>query len=232
MSKVAKKLLCICLTVILALGLFACGSEKSDDEKKVTTGQEEQKEEKKPEPYAKGTVEGNHFESAWLNMQADFSEEYVMATEEEIEQIQSAGSEEMLNEEGQEMMEDAEEAGNVTNEMMVMALTGNPNCTLVVEKLPLENFTEKQYLEITKEGLQASVTDEIQIEVKDDMPTVTIAGVEYMCLEAVMSANGVELNSNTYVHIKDGYAIVLNATFDASTEQQKDELLAAFKPIK
>lgn len=220
----------------LVFGLTACGSKSEkpkEPEKKVTddadkTKKEEPEKKEEPKPYTKGKVEGNHFESEWLNMKADFSDQYVMATAEEIANIQSAGSEELLNEEGQEIIDNAQ---NVTNEMMAVALGGNPNCTLIVEKLPMENMTEKQYLEITKQSLLNSITDELKIAMRGEMPTVTIAGEDYMCLMADMHMGEVKLKSNTYVRMKDGYAIVFNATFDENTEAQKDEMLATFQPI-
>lgn len=258
----AKRLCCLCLAMFLVLGLAACSSkddntadkkqsttdnadkekqeekqkedqdENKEDEPKDETEEQQKETGEEPEPYAQGTVDGNHFESAWLNMQADFSDEYIMATAEEIAQIQSAGSDMMLNEDGQEAIDGAQEAGTVTNEMMVMALSGIPNCTIAVEKLPMDNMTAKQYLMITKQNLVASITDELKIVIKGAMPTVVIAGEEFMSIEATMYMNGVELNSNTYVRVKDGYAIVINATFDESTAQQKDELLAVFQPMK
>lgn len=235
MNKKMKRLYCLCLAMILVLGLVACGSKKEkveEPKKKVTDEADKEKKEDKPQPYAKGKVEGNHFESEWLNMQADFSDQYVMASEEEMAQMQSAGSEVLLGEDGQEVVDQAQEEGKMVNEMMVLAPTGNPNCTVAVEKLPLKNFTAKQYLEATKQNLLNSITDELKIAMRGAMPIVEIAGEEFMCLRADMNMQGTRMSSNTYVRIKDGYAIVINATYNNDTEAQKDELLAVFKPMK
>lgn len=234
MNKMLKRLCCLCLAMLLMFSFAACGSKnnKPAKAKKSTTDNADKTKKEKPKPYAKGTVEGNHFESEWLNMKADFSDQYVMATEEEIAQMQSEGSEIMMNEEGQEIMDEAQEDGTVTNEMMVVAVSGTPNCTIVVEKLPLKNMTEKQYLQSTKEGLLSSMTEEVKIAVRGEMPTVVIAEEDYLCLQADISMGDIVMRSNTYVRIKDGYAVVINATFDADTETQKDEMLAAFQPIK
>lgn len=239
MSKMMRKLCCLCLAASLVLGLAACGSkkEKAPEPKKNTTDdadktKKKEEPEEKPEPYAKGTVAGNHFESAWLNMQADFSETYVMASEDEISQMQSTGSQLMMDEEGKENADAVQREGIMTNEMMAVAVEGIPNCTLAVEKLALQNMTAKQYLQATRDALIQSITDDYKIAAKGAMPTVTIAGEEYMCLQATMHIEDLKLNSNTYVRIKDGYAVVLNVTFDESTEKQKEELLAAFKPMK
>lgn len=236
MSKTMKKLSCILLAMVLVVGLAACGSKKdsSSEQKEATeeVDKEAKKEEEKPKPYVKGSVEGNHFESEWLNMQADFSDEYVMATEEEIAEMQSAGSEVLMNEEGQEAIEKTEEAGTVTNEMMVLALDGIPNCTVAVEKLALENITAKQYLTKTRDELIANMTEEFPIAFRGTLPAVMIAGEEFLCLRADMTVNGVLMSSDSYVRIKDSYAILINATYNKDTEDKKDELLSVFQPME
>lgn len=242
MRKQMKRLCCLCLALLLVFSLSACRSKKNsivgrkmsatdDADRKDEPEVEPDKNKETEEPYTKGMISGNRFESEWLNIQADFPEQYIMATEDEIAQLQSKGADQMMTEEGQEMIDKSQEMGNVTYEMMAVALSGNPNCTLAVERLPFKNFTAKQYLEITKQNLLKTITDDYKIVIKGIMPTVTIAEEEYTCLQAVMYMNGMEMNSNTYVRVKDGYAIVINATFNADTEQKKDELLATFKPL-
>lgn len=243
MSKVMKRVLCICLSAVLVMGVSACGSKKNSDDaddNKAAVEQEQQAEQKEepeqpeekeeaPEPYVKGTIEGNHYESAWLNMQADFSEDYVMATEEGIAQLQDAGSG-IVDEETQEAIDDAQEAGTSTTEMMVVGLTGDPNCTVAVEKLGFD-FNEIQYLEVAKKTLTAGITEEIEIEIKEEMPTVTIAGEEYTCMEATMTMYGINMNTNIYARAKDDYMVIINVTFTDDTAEQKDDLLAAFQPL-
>lgn len=242
MSKVMKRVLCICLSAVLVMGAAACGSKKnSGDDNRAAVEQEQQAEQKEepeqpeekeeaPEPYVKGTVEGNHFESAWLNMQADFSEDYVMATEEEIAQMQAVGMEVMeVGEETQERLEEAQAAGIASYEMMVMALTGIPNCSVTVEKLALQNITEKQYLKAACDNLIASISDDLKIVVSGALLIVSIAGEDFMCMEATLNMSGVKMNSNTYVRAKDGYMIVITMSFTGETEEQKDALLDAFR---
>lgn len=236
MSKRFGRLGCLFLAIILVFSLAACGAKKDSGEDKTEAKTEDTKKEEpkkeEPEPYVKGTVEGNHFESEWLNMKADFSEDYVMATEEEIAQMQSAGSEILMGEEGQEKVDKAQEAGVMTNEMMVASVNGVPNSTVAVEKLTLANMTAEQYLDATEKQLLASMTEEVQISISAERPAVTIAGEDYLCLMASVTVSGVSMESYSYVRIKDGYAVVINTTFTTDTEQQKDELLAMFQPLK
>lgn len=67
--------------------------------------------------------------------------------------------------------------------------------------------------------------------IQDGEPTV-IAGQEYQCLKAVMSINGMEVNSHVYVRVKDGYGITINTSCSADTEQQKEEILQAFQSMR
>lgn len=236
MKKGMKKLLCICLTLMLGLGLSACGSDnkstasepKTENVKEKAEKSEAVKEEVKEEPYVQGTVSGNHYESAWLNMKADFSDQFIMATQEEIEQAQSAGSEEMLTEDGKELVEEA----TVINEMMVVGIYGIPNCTIAVEKLPLANYTTAQYLEASKANIEASVTEDVGVTLDPEITKVEIAGQEYQCLKMVITTEGVELNSDIYLRVKDSYGVMINVTYNADSAAAKDEILAAFQPMK
>lgn len=246
MKNAMKKLCCIGLTFVFVLGLSACGAkepavsekdpapvvETEEDKKEVEQPEKEPEAEPEADAFVKGTIEGNHYENAWLNMQADFPDDYVMATAEEIAQMQQAGSDMLLNEDGQETMEKGQENSEGGTEMTAVNVSGLPNCTLAVEKLPMKNFTAEQYLEASKKLLEAGVTDEIEMEVSEEMPTVTIAGEDYLCLQIKMTVQGITMNSNNYVRIKDGYAIALNVTYSPETEAGRDEILDIFQPVQ
>lgn len=236
MRKSLKKLCCVGAAVLLVFGLSAC-SPKEDNaasqKGNITDNAENKKDETskkniKTGPYEKGTVEGNHFESVWLNMQADFSDEYTILSEEEVDKLQAQGS--AINGSSQE--EDAEELEAIKNEMMVMSLEGIPYCAMVIQKLPTENISDKEYLEIIGPSMAKSMSGQFEVEIKEETPTVIIAEEEYTCLQLVMYMDDIEMNSNVYVQMRDNYAITLNVVFDPSTEQQKDELLAAFQPME
>lgn len=220
-----KKIACLCMSMFLMLGLTGCSSKKEEDKPKKDKTVEKTK--KKKIVYTKGKVEGNHFESAWMNMQADFSDQYIMATEEEISQLQSQGSDMM----GLEGMEESA-SQTVINEMMAVGLSGIPNCSVIVEKLALKNMTAKQYLEVAKQQLLNSMTDDFKVGMRSAITTVKIAEEDFSNLHASILTGGVSLYSDSYVRIKDGRAIVINVTYNETTKAQKDEILATFKPIK
>lgn len=231
-NKKMKRLLSVGLALFLMAGLVGCssGSDEPKDTKTSTEApSEEEDTEEEAKPYERGTIDGNHFESAWLNIQADFSDQYVMLTEEEIAQAQSTGSELILNEDGQETLEETDTTGY---EMMVSGLNGVPNCTLGVEKLPLSNMTAAQYLEAAKQNFEQMSSADVEITALDEVPTVAIAGQDYQCLQLLVNTQGVQVNSNTYVRIQDGYAVLFNVTFTDDTAAQKDELLATFQVIE
>lgn len=230
-----KRLLGICLAIFLMTGLAGCSSDSGEpkdsntENEAVTENDVSEAEPEETKPYEKGTIDGNHFESAWLNVKADFSDQYVMLTEEEIAQAQTTGSEMMFDEQGQAALAESDSTGY---EMMVSGVNGIPNCTLGVERLPFSNMTVDQYIEAAKQSFEQVSSADTEISISEEIPIVAIAGQDYKCLQMTINVQGIQAHSNTYVRIQDEYAVLFNVTFTDDTAAQKDELLATFQALE
>lgn len=237
-----KRLWMILAAFMLSAALAGCsgGSDGGKEDKsqkqeeKKEQDEDKQKEDAKEEvkEYAPGTVDGNHYESEWMNVRIDLPEGFVMATEEEIANIQEAGVQ-FLDDEEKDKLNNALDEGTTFYEMMAATLTGSPNVNISVEKLPYKNATAEQYADVTKEVVEKSMTNGMTASFQDGTTDAVLGGQEYKCIAgtANVQAEGVsaDLNMDMYIRVQDGYAIVVNITYTADTVAQKDELLAAFQ---
>lgn len=221
MLKSFKQVVRVGLCMLLVLGIDGCKTEEKNPEEDVI----------KVEPYTKGKVEGNHYENSWLNLQADFSDEIYIVEEEQILQAQRVGSHALYENKKQEDLEKVNKNGVVTYEVMAMYMTGSPNCSLVVEKLPFTTMTEKIYLEATKKNILAGTNAGVQIIISDTTSTIQLGDKTFTGIKCTISANGRTVESEVYVRIQNGHAIVFNVTYDENTKDLKDSLIEAFKPL-
>ena len=213
-----KRYVLIWAAVLILISLAATGctfakktAEKKSEvkaaqEQKKEEPEEEEKEEEKTEEYKKGTVNGSHFESEWMNIRIDLPESLTMASDEDIADAVDVGKA-YTTEERADLIEETYEQGTVIYEMMAAAAPGIPNINIVVQNTGMKNITSKQLAEYAKQNLESSLEEGAAYTPVEDIHTVEIAGESYECLKAKLSANGVQINSGLYVRVKSEYSI-------------------------
>ena len=176
--------------------------------------------------YKKGSVNGAHFESEYLNLQFTAPEGYTMQTEEQLLEFIDFGAEFI---DGIDVNLDYTKATTV-DEMVVSEPAGLPNLSLMVEKLPLSSMTEEAYIKQLKEMLpQASSS--MTFTFADELTTVEIAGKSYQKLSVVTEAYGMEMLQDYLFHKSGNRMIGFIVTYSAETTQEMQDLLDLFASL-
>ncbi len=208
--------------------------EEEQDEKQEGQGEEQnlaqkQDGEQTAEEYERGTVNGNYYESKWLGIKLNLSDDYVMATQEEFEQARETGADLIMTEEAQEKYDAA--AAAVVPEMAAVCLDGSAarmNISIAVEKLPLSNMTVEQYVTLARSGMENSVAGGTEM-VFGDTSEVEIAGETYVKQPLTTSVQGMSANIDMYMRIKDGRIALITLTYLPEQAAQADELIASIE---
>jgi hypothetical protein len=117
---------------------------------------------------------------------------------------------------------------NTVYEMMVSSIIGSPNIILIVEKLPLNNMTEEQYVE----ALKTQVTEPIAAMGFDMVfsasSTVSVAGKTFTMIPAEIPGIA---NQDYYIKRYDNRMAVLIVSYSEDTIGEAETLLGAFRAI-
>lgn len=191
--------------------------ESADDQEEEASG-----------AYEKGTVDGNNFESAWLGVRYEAPEGFIMASEEELEQLLLTGGELIYEDDAQKFIDYAKLT--TVYEMMTYLPqannAGDPNLNLVVEK---NNASAEEYGEALKAQMDVMYA-QAEVEWKD-VTNAAVGGID--CLEYDVSINieGQALNQSYYIADKDGRVICFILSYTDAQKENADALMNAFKPL-
>lgn len=205
----------------------ADSSKEEEAEAEPEESAEEEKEESSGS-YAKGTIDGNNFESEWLGVRYEAPEGFVMATDEELEELLLAGGELIYEDDAQTFIDYAKLT--TVYEMMTYLPqannAGDPNLNLVVEK---NNASAKEYGDALKAQVDTMYGD-ADVEWKD-VANTTVGGID--CLEYAISINFGEqaMNQSYYIADKDGRVICFILSYTDAQKENADALMDAFKPL-
>ncbi len=208
-SKMRASILVMMLVVVTMFS--GCGSKKSNKKE-----------------YVKGTIDGNTYESEFLNLKFTAPEGYTMLTQDVMDQYAQFSSEIIYKDKDQTQIDYAKAV--TVYEMMVQESTsGAPNVNIVLENLLGKEVSITDYVEVSKQQLQASGIEYTFGETTED---VELAGEKYTVLDCVGTYSGQELQQQLYIRKVGGRMMLLTVTYTEDTAEAKDALLASFTEYK
>jgi hypothetical protein len=174
----------------------------------------------KSSDYERGKLTETGFESKYLDIRFTLPEGFVMATEEDMLQMMGIGADIAgVNKKIVEL--------TTVYEMMVSAVTGNPNVILIVEKPLFSNITTEQYFDALKTNLLNLNTRDYVID--DQITSVEIAGYTYKQLNA--SLPSLALLQNYIVRKQGNRMIGFIITYTLETKQNLEILMTGFSKL-
>lgn len=178
--------------------------------------------------YVKGIITEEGFESEWIGIRFTKPATVVMATQEEMDVVMMQGLQAMYGESAVAMFDYATMTS--INEMQATWLAGYPIVQVLVEKMPMDGYTEKDYLSAVAANLNAtSATSGWTYTIDENLYSIELAGQEYMGLAtAVDPGVGIVIYQNYLVREKDGRMIVIAFTYTDTMESYVEEAIAAF----
>lgn len=195
-----KILIASLLIMALVLCLTSCSSEVADfadkpdvaqDSGKVTTSE-----------YVRGTIDGNLYESEFVGLRFNATEDMMFHSEEELFELMGVGVDMLgVDEDYAEKLSQIAQLTTVY-EMMVSDGFGN-NLILMVEKL-YRPVTVEEYIDALKNQLTQLTGETPEFT---DIETVKIGGVEFSRVTYVNTMYGVEM-LQTYDMYKKGDRLV------------------------
>lgn len=199
------------------------GQAKKDEGQDLAQGKDQD-----AEPYERGTVNGNVYESKWLGIRLSFSEDYVIATQEEFEHAQETGADLIMSEEAQEKYNEV--AAALMPELMAVCISdgGRMNISIAVEKLPLANMTEEQYFMLSKQGMSRNLAEGTEMNF-GDTSKVEIAETTYTKMPITTTVQGISANVDLYMRVKDGHAVLITITYLPEQSAQAEELIGSIQ---
>lgn len=135
--------------LLLCVILTGCGGNTANGsgEQQRAPEQEEKKE------YTPGERTDTEYSSEWAGLRYALSDNMVMATEEELNEMMDLGAEALLDGDSGSKLVDYAKLTTVY-EMMAVDLTDQSNIIICAEKLALSGVTEKQYLEAVQTQME------------------------------------------------------------------------------
>ena len=204
----------IAMIILCAAFLFACQSVENP----FTPGSK---------TYEKGVLTETSFESEYLDLRFTAPDGYIMATQEDMDELIDFGGETTYVD-GNKLNLDYAKAATVY-EMMVSAPVGYPNVFVLVEKLLLSNMSVDQYLDSLKDQLLN--VDSLDYMISDERVSVKVAGENYTQLSTVIhypNMPGLEVIQNYLVRKIDNRVLCFIVTYTANTKDKTDTLLTFF----
>jgi hypothetical protein len=172
--------------------------------------------------YEKGSFDETSFESKYLNLRFTLPDGFVMATEEDINNMMNLGADVMgLN---KKIVDYA--SLTTVYEMMASAPSGLPNVIVGVEKLQLSNITLDQYFDALK--TQLANLPEMNYEFSGDIASLEIAGQSYKQLTATLNMADQSITQRYIARKNDNRMVFFITTGDPDTEKELSTLIAGF----
>lgn len=217
-----KKSLKMILASLACLLVFAgCTNNQKPTEGQINS---------KTVPYSRGVLNEQSYESEFLNLKFTAPSNYIMMTQEELDQTLDLSSEEIFKDKDKKIIDYTKAVTVYEMQALCSDTMGNfPNLSIGVEKLNLKNITETQYLDVVKGQLQ-EVT-QIDYTLEDDYSKMTVAGQEYTTLVATTSIGGINLKQSYLVRkINDRMAFII-LTENTDESQAAQDLLNCLQPL-
>lgn len=174
--------------------------------------------------YVHGTLTENGFESDWLGFEFVPTENLVMASEAEIEELMDMSADLLYTDEktGKEIIDWAKVT--TAYEMMATDITTQSNVIVMAEKLSLSNTTIEQYVEALKSqmGTQLDVS-----ATYGELSEATVAGEKYTRFDYTISAYGIEVDQSMFLRKLDDRMVAICIT--ATGEAEVEAFVACFK---
>jgi len=177
--------------------------------------------------YRKGIITTNSFQSKYLGFKFTATSDFVMATQDELDELIEESSDFVYADVGRGIIDYV--LSNTVYEMMASDPTGDPNVIVIVEKLYFSNTTEAQYLSALKSELVEPFADMGFPLIFHEDKRVNVAGQIYTMLPAESPG---ELRQDYYVKKKDNRMITIIVTYTDETIKQMEALLSLFEEWK
>lgn len=178
--------------------------------------------------YSKGTIDGDTFESEFLNLKFTTPKGYTMFPEEVMNEYVQFTSDIIYKDKDQQVIDYAE-AVAVYEMMCAESVTNSPNVNIVIENLLGREISLDDYIEASKQQLLGTGID---YTFGDTTEEVEIAGEKYMVLDCVGNYSGQELLQQMYIRKVGDRMMLLTFTYTEDTVEGKDALLAGFTAFK
>ncbi len=195
--------------------------EVETEEADAEEAEVEESEEETAGDYAKGTLDGNVYESEWIGIRYEAPEGYSLSTEEEIEEALLAGGELMFDEDAEDVL-DYTKLTTVYEMIAQDSTTGDPNVSLTVVKTPYDSL---QFVNGTL--AQAQTVEGISITLlNDEAEIVEVAGKEFEKYATEMDYNGYVMMQDYYFARQDDRMIYMVLTY--TDEAAGEEIMSGF----
>ena len=172
---------------------------------------------KTTDTYVQGTVTDNGFESEWMNMKFTLPEGWVIASQEEMDEVLATGEDALNGEvDTDAAMEDS------TYEMMTYAEAGLPSVSIMVEKLPSSKMTIEEYADVIKEGLNNSTGTYVW----EEPVAETVAGEEYQNYSGSVELYGVTVKQDYIFRKLENRIIGIIITYTDDVTGEVDNFLS------
>ena len=209
-----KKIVTLCLALILGLLLVACTTppenvtppENETTPENVTPPENETP--SKPE-LSRGTVENGVYQNEFLGVSFNKPELWVYLTEEEIAAQMNLAADKLLNENLKETLEN----NPSIIDMMVIDPVSRSNLNVTYENLAkalATNITIEQYIEVFKQQMSGMVG--MTVTFTGEPETVKLGNVEFTRLLCNTTTNGVQMKQAVYLRKIDTYMISVSVT--------------------
>ena len=209
-----KKIVTLCLALILGLLLVACNTppenvtppENETTPENVTPPENETT--PKPE-LSRGTVENGVYQNEFLGVSFNKPELWVYSTEEEIAALMNLAADKLLNENLKETLEN----NPSIIDMMAVDPVSRSNLNITYENLAkalATNITVEQYIEVFKQQMSGMVG--MTVTFTGEPETVKLGNVEFTRLLCDTTTNGVQMKQAIYLRKVDNYMISVSVT--------------------
>jgi len=173
--------------------------------------------------YVAGTIDGNNFESEWLGLRFAAPSGFIMASQEEMNDMMQLGLD-MLDMD-RNLIAWADIA--VVFEMMAMVPTGMASAHVATERIMLSGITIEQYVEAAIGQLES--TTGWQVHFNDDIRPINFAGQQWYTYTADIHALGMDWSYQYLVRRFDNRMALITIYSAAGHEDYIDALFNAFR---
>ena len=203
-----KKIVTLCLALILGLLLVACNTPPENVIPPENVTPPENETTPKPE-LSRGTVENGVYQNEFLGVSFNKPELWVYSTEEEIASLMNLVADNLLNENLKETLEN----NPSIIDMMAVDPVSRSNLNITYENLAktlATNITVEQYIEAFKQQMSGMVG--MTVTFTGEPETVKLGNVEFTRLLCDTTTNGVQMKQAIYLRKVDSYMISVSAT--------------------
>ena len=210
-----KKLLCATMAVIVMLSSTACNgsNKKGEDSESIT--------------YEKGILTETTFESESLNLKFQLPDGYVMATQEDLDNILDDSCELVFQDENKTVVDYLKM--NTFYEMMAANSSYYPSVMIISEKPTLSNMTMDQYIENQKKQLQSL---DLDYAIEDEVKDYTLLEEEYKELNLSSELPTISVYQRYLIRKVGNRFVALIISYTDDQENEVETLLDSFSTYK